>query len=383
MEISTYQPKLLSSGSSELQTVMYKDFQSAKFLEEDWNDLLFESAFPNIFLTWEWITTWWKWFGKSHSLHLVVAFDGAKAVGILPLYIGKVSIFTGFQINAIRLIGDGGPVFPDYLGPIVREVDAEKVIIRLSQSLFESPAKWDIIKLSDVLPETKPVKSFVDILSQRFITEIYDGERCPYQLLPSDYDAFVAGLNPRRRESVRRVLRKAKKKYDIGFKCYTSDNSVDEAFSLLGNIYQKSLRGQSINNGFNRSDYLGFHREVAKAFSKQGWLRLYVLWFNDIPVAFIYGYFYNNIFWYYQTGYDLAYSNDGPGSIVLQRVIESVIGEGAKEFDFLRGDEDYKFHFASHERRTKTVTIFRKQGMAHMAITARRGFSNFLSRIKK
>lgn len=367
----------------ELQTAVYNDFQSAGFLKDSWINLVKTSVSPNIFLTWEWVTTWWKWFGKGKSLNLVVAFDGLEPVGILPLYIGKVSVFPGFHVNALRLIGDGGPVFPDYLGPVVREEDAKKVILRLSQSLFESPANWDIIKLSDVLPETKPVKGFVDILSQRFITEIYDGDRCPYQLLPSDYDAFVAGLNPRRRESVRRVLRKAKKKYDIGFKCYTSDDSVDEAFSLLVNIYQKSLRGRTRNNGFNRSDYLGFHREVAKAFAKQGWLRLYVLWFNDIPVAFIYGYFYNGIFWYYQTGYDLAYSSDSPGSVILQMVIESVIGEGAREFDFLRGDEDYKFHFASHERRTKTVTIFRKQGMAHMAITARRGFSNFLSRIKK
>jgi len=379
---SLNQSKSFLPSSPGLHTIIYEDFQSAQFLEDHWNNLLAKSSFPNIFLTWEWVTTWWKWFGRGDTLHLIVAFDGSEAVGILPLYTGKVSVFPGFRVKAIRLIGDGGPVFPDYLGPIVGERDVERIIARLSECLLENVGDWNIIKLSGVLPETKSVESFVNVLGQKFMTEIEEGERCPYQPLPSNYKAFVEGLASRRRESVRRVLRKAKKKYDIGFKCYTSVDSVDEAFSLLTTSTRKSLRGQNRNNGFNRSDYLGFHREVAKAFSKRVWLRLYILWFNEVPVAFIYGYFYNRVFWYYQTGFDLAYGSEGPGSIILQLVIESVIGEGAGQFDFLRGDEDYKFHFANHERLTKSISFFRKHGMIYTAIKARHRLSYFVHKIK-
>ncbi len=371
-----------SNRSVEIRTSIYKDFQLARFLENSWNNFLQESAFPNIFLTWEWVTTWWKWFGKGASLLLVVACDGSEVVGILPIYMGKTSVFPGFQVNAIRFIGDGGPVFPDYLGPIVREEDVEKIIPVLCQSLLQSLTNWDIIKLSDILPETKPVSALVNVLGQVFIGEKYMGERCPYMPLPSDYNSFLAKLDPRRRESVRRILRKAKKKYDIKFKCYTSVDSVDEAFSLLTDIYKKSLRGQNRNNGFNRSDYLSFHHEVSMAFAKQGWLRLYILWFNEVPVAFIYGYFYNRVFWYYQTGFDLTYSREGPGSIILQLVIESLISEGAVQFDFLRGDEEYKYHFANDERLTKSISFFRKPGMIYAALKARHKLSYLVHKIK-
>jgi len=380
--------RLVPGGSSlppatGLYTVTYEDFQSAKFLDEAWNDLLYKSTFPNIFLTWEWITTWWEWFGSEGNLQIITAFEGEEVVGILPTYLSQISIFPGIKIPAVRFIGDGGPVFPDYLGPIVKEGEEDRVIDWLAKFLFSISEQWQMILLSDVLTTSKVISTFVDILSQRFPIDTREGVRCPYQLLPDSYETFLAELNPRRRESVRRNVRKARKKYSLRFECHTSPDSVDRVFQIVLEIYKKSLRGKTNDQGFNRSDYLGFHRDVARKCAERGWLKLYILWFNDIPVAFIYGYFYAGVFWYYQTGFDQAHTDDGPGSIILQLVIESVINEGGKEFDFLRGEEDYKYHFTKNERRTRTVKAFRKSGMLHMAMRTQHNLSDLIHKFDK
>lgn len=366
-----------------IQVTLYSDFDSILPLKEDWNILLGESPMPNIFLTWEWITIWWSRFGKGRSLHFLVAQAGLKVVGVFPLYLDRMSIFPGFRAKTLRFVGDGGPVFPDYLGPIIKEDYVEKVIDEFSRFLHDQSFNWNMMRFSDVYPEISSIKRLVESNRRQFGKELYEGEeRCPYLPLPSSYENLIAGLHSRRRESVRRVLRKAQKKYDIKFECYISEDSVDEVFSLLVGIYKNSIRGQDKHNGFNRDDYLEFHREIAKAFAKKGWLRLYILWLNDSPTAFIYGYLYKNSFWYYQTGYDKGFSNDAPGSIVLQKVFESVIGEGAEEFDFLKGDEDYKFYYSTRERRTKTINYFRKRGLIYSLAITRHILSRIMAKVK-
>jgi hypothetical protein len=42
-----------------------------------------------------------------------------------------------------------------------------------------------------------------------------------------------------------------------------------------------------------------------------------------------------------------------------------LIEEGFREFDFLRGLEDYKTHWTEHLRQTKTIIVFRHHGFAY------------------
>ncbi|MCK4795615.1 MAG: hypothetical protein KAV87_68435, partial [Desulfobacteraceae bacterium] len=101
--------------------IVSEDFKNIQCTKTEWNRILLESVHPNIFQTWEWMAIWWKWFGKGRELKLIVLKEGVRALAILPLYLDKVSIFPGLGLNVIKYIGDGGPVYPDYLGPILAD----------------------------------------------------------------------------------------------------------------------------------------------------------------------------------------------------------------------------------------------------------------------
>jgi hypothetical protein len=49
--------------------------------------------------------------------------------------------------------------------------------------------------------------------------------------------------------------------------------------------------------------------------------------------------------------YDPAYQRYSGGTVLLQRLLEHSYRSGDAEFDFLIGDEAYKFHYATHTRR--------------------------------
>lgn len=370
--ITTTSPNLKKSNHSTLHVKIHHDFLFFQKRKDEWNALVMSSSQPNVFLTFEWVSLWWKWFGQNNKLCLLEIIEGNRLVAIVPLYEGFISVLPGMKMLALRFVGDGGPVYPDYLGPILAKDDAH--LMESIADLVMASAGSNVVAmlLSSMQLDSSDNKALVDFCNKNFSTETSEDEVCPYISLPGDYETFLSGLGRRRRELARRQLRKAEKKFNVRIECCDTADSVDVAFDHLRTIYSKSFRGQELNSCFNRDDYFGFHREVAKSFADNKWLRLYLLWFDERPVAFVYGYMFNNIYWYYQTAYDQEYRDSGAGSVAIQLVIKSVIDQGAKEFDFLRGDEAYKFHFADGHRQMCMARVFIRKNPASFAYRFKR-----------
>jgi CelD/BcsL family acetyltransferase involved in cellulose biosynthesis len=64
----------------------------------------------------------------------------------------------------------------------------------------------------------------------------------------------------------------------------------------------------------------------------------------------LYGLRYGPVFNFYQSGFDPAYSKHSVGVATMGLAIKTAIEEGALEYDFLHGAEEYKFHWASATR---------------------------------
>jgi len=62
--------------------------------------------------------------------------------------------------------------------------------------------------------------------------------------------------------------------------------------------------------------------------------------------------------YHYQTGIDPEYSRYSPGLISIGYMIEASINNNAVEYDFLRGGEDYKFHWAKSYRNIRSLYIW-------------------------
>ena len=60
-------------------------------LREVWNQLLSRSDSDTIFLTWEWLSSWWEAYtGPTDDLHIIVVRDqGGQITGIAPFFLTK------------------------------------------------------------------------------------------------------------------------------------------------------------------------------------------------------------------------------------------------------------------------------------------------------
>src|SRR5262245_54937044 len=99
---------------------LVRDLQEFSGLRDEWNDLLSLSSANTIFLTWEWLFSWWECYaGKDDALHIIVVRDNTgQLIGLLPLY-RQLQPWLPFKPRRIlRFIGDGS-WDSDYLDAIL------------------------------------------------------------------------------------------------------------------------------------------------------------------------------------------------------------------------------------------------------------------------
>jgi CelD/BcsL family acetyltransferase involved in cellulose biosynthesis len=93
-----------------------------------------------------------------------------------------------------------------------------------------------------------------------------------------------------------------------------------------------------------------FHRETAPPLLARGRLWLTVLTFDRRPVAALYVLRGHGRLLYYLGGFEPEAARWSPGRLAIADLIERGIATSAREIDFLRGDEPYKFEWGATSR---------------------------------
>jgi CelD/BcsL family acetyltransferase involved in cellulose biosynthesis len=89
-----------------------------------------------------------------------------------------------------------------------------------------------------------------------------------------------------------------------------------------------------------------------------------VIYLDDVPASALYGFMYGRTFYFYQSGFDPAFGKHSVGVGTMAIAINTAIEEGASEFDFLHGDEEYKFHWARETRDLNRIELHPPQASA-------------------
>jgi CelD/BcsL family acetyltransferase involved in cellulose biosynthesis len=102
----------------------------------------------------------------------------------------------------------------------------------------------------------------------------------------------------------------------------------------------------------------GFFFDVAEVLQARGWLQLAFVEMDGVKAATLLNFDYDDNILVYNSGYDPAqFRQLSPGIIVTARCIESAIALGRKRFDFLRGDEVYKYRFGAQDTEVRRLLI--------------------------
>src|SRR5205823_1558429 len=120
-------------------------------------------------------------------------------------------------------------------------------------------------------------------------------------------------------------------------------DDLDGGMEALFRLHQRRWRGRGLPGQFASGRVRAFHREVAQQCATRGWLRLHTLRLDGRIQAVLYCFHYGGGGYYYLGGFEPELARYSPGTVLTAHAIRSAIDEGAREFDFVRGDEPYKY----------------------------------------
>jgi CelD/BcsL family acetyltransferase involved in cellulose biosynthesis len=101
---------------------------------------------------------------------------------------------------------------------------------------------------------------------------------------------------------------------------------------------------------------------VLRAAHEHGYLWLGFFEIDGVKTAASLNFDYGNKLWGYNSGVSREHMELSPGWVLLGHTIQWCCENGRYEFDFMRGDEDYKYRFGGVNQVCDAVTINKQQG---------------------
>ena len=309
-----------------------------------WQALHAASEPRSPFVSWIWQSEWARAFAPSDRLEIRrVSDDAGRLLGLLPLYEAEPGVF--------RLIG--GVDVSDYLDLLAeagREADVWSALLGARPS---TRPVWDLHSV----PAASPTVTRLPALATEHGSEVTVTleERCPLLALPETWDAYLASLSGKARHEMLRKLRRVEREVPearaIGL---SSRAEVESHFDDFLGLHRRSRVGKA---RFMDERMEGFFRRVAAMLAEAGGFRLWLLETDAGPLASFLCLEWDDTVGLYNSGFSPQAAALSPGLVLLTHVIRDAIGRGKRRFDFLRGEERYKYEFGPTPHDVYTVTI--------------------------
>jgi CelD/BcsL family acetyltransferase involved in cellulose biosynthesis len=317
-------------------------------LRREWNELVEASESACVFLTWEWLRTWWKHLDGGRSLAILAVRRGSELIALAPFCLQPRSLSSRRPYSTLEFLGSGF-VGSDYLDVIVRKgCGAEACRMLISYLTATSrPLKLNNARMG----ESFAAAVLAGLREKGWTAAETRTNTCPFiPLAGMTWDSYIASLGTEHRYSFNRKWRRLNRDCEVRFEQACTPEECREAIDLLIAQHNTRWLAQGGSDAFHTQGLIEFHRDWTQAALERGWLRLYVLRLNGKPAACLYGLLYRAVFYFYQSSFDEAYRQASVGLIAMGLAIQSAIGEGAVEYDLLHGAETYKSHWSRHSR---------------------------------
>lgn len=306
-------------------------------------------------LTYEWISSLWEsHFGKSDKLTLIIKDSQDVPLGIVPLYVSKENV-KRLKLRILRPISglystSGG------LAILGNEYQA-------LAELFHYIGKrqsWDIFEvyMEAGTPLESALKSLIE--TKRLKSTSANYESSPYIDLRCGIKDFLSSKTANFRSNLKRKEKKLLASGSVNLVICTDIEDVQQSLSEIFQIENKSWKLQTSTAITSVERRKAFYSILAERCARAGWLRIYVLKLNGIPIAFDYGLLFQKRYFMLKTSYVEEFSKLSPGIALRWYVVKDLFELGCLEHDFLWGTEPYKLQWSNGLRKFNIYKIYNR-----------------------
>lgn len=355
----------LHSSGQALAIETIRDLAAFEALREDWNSLVAASATSSIFLSHEWVGLYWKYFAGARALHILAIYDEARRlIGLAPLCIRARSIGP---IPLYRRAEFVGVPFSDVLDVIAQRGCETRVVRAVLDELVSRG--MDTIDLAE-LPDGSPVRAAAEGWAQERGLRIEEETTAPlpYVSTIAEWPSYLASLGKSTQRHWKYYTNRLTKKYRFEFAAHREIDAIEPRLDAFFDLYAGRFRDVA---PVASPAYRRFREDVARVFSRRGWMVLFTLTLDGALAAAEWCFVWDRALLSYNSCYDAAWSKDGVTTVFQGHILRYAIEQGFREYDFLRGDEGYKSHWATGARVHHRIQMTRSSLRTSMVAMAR------------
>ncbi len=330
-----------------------EDFKDFEVYQGEWEKILDNMPADSPFLTYEWLSTYWKHFQKDGKLMGMVFKDEAQVQGIIPLMVYRETI----KFYPLRKISFVGRRYSDRADLIIGK-NKGKVIDALIHFFAEDFRNWDVIHLEQIPEQSDSIGMLRHCARKKgLLFECWEQTVCPYIILNQELGRMMEKRDASFRKEIRKSARRLQDMGKVTFSRSISHENIDELIKTAALVDEKSHKFQEGKTLFTNSVTREFLRDATKAFSQRKWLDFATLELNEVPIAYEFHFRYKEKNFAYTGSYDQEYASFAPGTGIMYRLIQDSIDQGIKEYDLLQGGHEYKWRWTDRGRKHYQLMI--------------------------
>jgi len=315
-----------------------------EMLKDEWNALVDKSPFQCVFYMWEWHSTWWEAYHPGDLWVLTCRSDDGRLLGIAPLFVDDAGVLRGIGN------GEGSEDVTDYFDFIVDNDCTGPVLECFGQCINTNRNLFDRINISDIPQESPTFELLPQYLRElNFDVTVEQAEVCPVIDLPEDWAGYLDLLDKKYRHELRRKMRRAKgAAEEIDWYIVGEEHDLKAEMDTFLKLMAASDAEKAEFLQHERN--LRFFEKIVPIAYENGWLMLNFLTVTDEPVSAYLNFVYDGEVVVYNSGQSHEkYDHLSTGILLLADNIRYAIENGYKKFNFLRGDEPYKYHMGGKD----------------------------------
>lgn len=316
-------------------------------LRESWNSLLSRSYDNRLFLTYDWLQSWLTCAG-SVRVHLVFSEEDGQLAAMLPL------MLTGQSESEVTLLGD--PEVMDYMDALANRDHAEGLLAELWRGVFASNIdSFNARHVPSGSPLIASLEQVADDLNLAVTVE--EDEVCPVAALSSSWDSYLETLTKKQRHEIRRKIRRAQGDGEWEWRTARTRDDVERDLPVFFRLQAASATHKA---AFLTDEMRAFFQTIAYETLENGILRLSVFNRDGVDIAATFSFLYDERWLLYNSGYDPDYAAHSPGIAAVALAMQDAIREKAVAFDFLSGNESYKYQLGASNTHTCRLSAARR-----------------------
>jgi len=330
-------------------------------LRDEWIRLHERAGAQNVFLGWEYASTWWDHFKRGREGRVFIARDvSGPPIAIVPLYVEERAHRFG-RSRVLANLGQGGGPGPALFDALVlpgREEEVGRAIVLM----LENDSSWDYAQLSDIDPEGALARIARAVATASpFELRSEPGREYRSIELDEPFEALVERRGKEFRKEIKQTRRKIERDLRVRIRKAGEELSVASALGLTASLEAARADGKRMPRILAGRHAVSFHEQLAERLERRGELDLSILFSQGSPIAALYGTRRRETYFVHGCVSSPRAERWSPGRYLTSALVERLCGDGVSRILFSEDSPDWSESWADGTRSTVTLQILRPE----------------------